>query len=48
MKNITIVGAGHVGLITGVTLAEIGHQIVCYDVDKELYCTNENRNISIL
>ncbi len=34
MKNITIVGTGHVGLITGVTLAEIGHQIVCYDVDE--------------
>ena len=34
MKNITIVGAGHVGLVTGVTLAEICHQIVCYDVDE--------------
>ena len=34
MKNITIVGTGHVGLVTGVTLAEIGHQIVCYDINE--------------
>jgi UDPglucose 6-dehydrogenase len=34
MNNITIIGAGHVGLVTGVTLAEIGHHIVCYDTDE--------------
>ncbi|MED3690386.1 UDP-glucose/GDP-mannose dehydrogenase family protein [Peribacillus butanolivorans] len=34
MKNITIVGTGHVGLVTGVTLAEIGHQVVCYDINE--------------
>ena len=35
MNNITIIGAGHVGLITGVCLADIGHQVIGYDVDKE-------------
>ncbi|QED46033.1 UDP-glucose dehydrogenase family protein [Cytobacillus dafuensis] len=34
MKNITIVGTGHVGLVTGVTLAEIGHQVICYDINE--------------
>jgi len=35
MRNITIVGTGHVGLVTGVTLAEIGHPVVCYDIDQK-------------
>lgn len=35
MKNITIVGAGHVGLITAVTLAELGHQVTCYDHNEQ-------------
>ncbi|MFP4473754.1 MAG: UDP-glucose dehydrogenase family protein [Candidatus Omnitrophota bacterium] len=29
--NISIVGAGYVGLVTGVCLAEIGHQVTCID-----------------
>jgi UDPglucose 6-dehydrogenase len=29
--NITVVGTGYVGLVTGACLAEIGHQIVCVD-----------------
>ncbi|MFJ8247134.1 UDP-glucose dehydrogenase family protein [Peribacillus asahii] len=45
MRNITIVGAGHVGLITGVTLAEIGHQVVCYDIDQK-NITLMNKGIS--
>jgi UDPglucose 6-dehydrogenase len=31
MRNITIIGAGHVGLVTGVCLAEIGNQVICFD-----------------
>jgi UDPglucose 6-dehydrogenase len=33
--NITIIGAGYVGLVTGVCLAEFGHRVVCIDKDKE-------------
>lgn len=33
--KISVVGAGYVGLVTGVCLAELGHQVVCVDVDKE-------------
>ncbi|MBZ0165699.1 MAG: UDP-glucose/GDP-mannose dehydrogenase family protein, partial [Candidatus Omnitrophica bacterium] len=32
--EIAIVGSGYVGLVTGVCLAEIGHNITCIDVDK--------------
>ncbi|WP_404455588.1 UDP-glucose dehydrogenase family protein [Oceanobacillus kapialis] len=33
--KIAVIGTGYVGLVTGVTLAEIGHQVTCIDVDKE-------------
>ena len=31
--NITIFGTGYVGLVTGTCLAEVGHNIMCVDVD---------------
>ncbi|MEK3735354.1 MULTISPECIES: UDP-glucose dehydrogenase family protein [Paenibacillus] len=31
--QITVVGTGYVGLVTGVTFAEIGHEVICTDVD---------------
>ncbi|OLO38095.1 UDP-glucose 6-dehydrogenase [Alkalihalophilus pseudofirmus] len=31
--NISVVGTGYVGLVTGVCLAEIGHQVACIDID---------------
>ncbi|WP_042221479.1 UDP-glucose dehydrogenase family protein [Oceanobacillus manasiensis] len=33
--KIAVIGTGYVGLVTGVTLSEIGHQVTCVDVDKE-------------
>ena len=33
--NIAIVGSGYVGLVTGVCLAEIGHSVICVDIDSE-------------
>ncbi|MDC3412684.1 UDP-glucose/GDP-mannose dehydrogenase family protein [Aquibacillus sp. 3ASR75-11] len=33
--NIAVVGVGYVGLVTGVSLAEIGHHVTCIDNNKE-------------
>lgn len=32
--KLTVVGTGYVGLVTGVTLSEIGHHVTCVDIDK--------------
>jgi UDPglucose 6-dehydrogenase len=32
--NISIVGAGYVGLVTGLCLAEHGHRVACIDIDR--------------
>lgn len=33
MARISVVGTGYVGLITGVTLAHMGHDVICVDID---------------
>ena len=33
--NITVLGTGYVGLVTATCLAEIGNDVVCFDVDHE-------------
>ena len=33
--NISIVGTGYVGLVTGTCLAELGHNVHCIDINKE-------------
>ena len=33
--KIAVLGTGYVGLSTGVCLSEIGHQVVCVDIDKQ-------------
>jgi len=33
--EITIIGAGYVGLVTGTCLAEVGHHVTCVDIHKQ-------------
>jgi UDPglucose 6-dehydrogenase len=33
--KITVCGTGYVGLVTGVCLAEMGHEVVCFDTDEQ-------------
>lgn len=33
MKKVTVYGAGYVGLVTAACLAELGHDVLCMDVD---------------
>ncbi|MEX0772374.1 MAG: UDP-glucose/GDP-mannose dehydrogenase family protein [Balneolales bacterium] len=35
MMNISVIGSGYVGLVSGVCLAEKGHKVTCVDVDRE-------------
>ncbi len=35
MAQITIVGCGYVGLVTGACFARLGHQVACLDIDEE-------------
>lgn len=35
MSEITIYGTGYVGLVTGVCLAELGHHVLCVDIDED-------------
>lgn len=37
--KVTIYGAGYVGLVTGVCLADVGHHVLCMDVDDEKIAT---------
>jgi UDPglucose 6-dehydrogenase/GDP-mannose 6-dehydrogenase len=41
--NITVVGTGYVGLVSGVCLAAVGHNITCVDVREEVVDNLNNR-----
>jgi len=36
MMNVTIIGTGYVGLISGVCLAEVGHKVLCVDLNLKI------------
>jgi UDPglucose 6-dehydrogenase len=33
--NITIVGSGYVGLVTGACFAQVGHHVICVDNNEQ-------------
>jgi len=36
MYNVVVAGSGHFGLVTGVCLAEVGHNVICVDLDETM------------
>jgi UDPglucose 6-dehydrogenase len=34
MRNITVIGTGYVGLVTGTCFADLGNRVVCLDIDE--------------
>ena len=42
--RVTIFGTGYVGLVTGTCLAEVGHDVVCVDIDQHKV-DNLNRGV---
>ncbi len=47
MNKITVIGAGHVGLVTGACFADLGNTVVCLDVDKAKIALLENGGMPI-
>lgn len=45
--NITIIGTGYVGLVTGTTLAELGNSVYCVDVDADKVAKMKNGVVPI-
>ena len=35
MKNITVIGTGYVGLVSGAGMSDFGNNVCCVDIDKE-------------
>ena len=48
MSKIAIVGTGYVGLTAGACFAHLGHQVICYDIDKEKIDKLSNGQIPIV
>ncbi len=45
--KITIFGSGYVGLVTGACLAEVGHKVLCVDIDEQKIALLKNGEIPI-
>lgn len=47
MSNICIIGTGYVGLVSGTCFAELGHNVICVDVDSDKIATLRRGKASI-
>ena len=47
MRNITVIGAGYVGLVTGTCFADLGTKVCCLDVDRAKIKTLQEGGVPI-
>ncbi len=47
MRNITVIGTGYVGLVTGTCFADLGNRVVCLDIDEAKIDTLNSGGIPI-
>ena len=47
MKNVTFIGAGYVGLVSGTGISDFGHTVTCYDISYEKISSLKNGDIPI-
>ncbi len=47
MKQITVIGTGYVGLVSGVLLSEFGNQVICVDNDEKKIDSLKNNKCPI-
>jgi UDPglucose 6-dehydrogenase len=45
--NITVIGTGYVGLVSGACLADVGNQVLCADLDAKKIATLQSGGIPI-
>ena len=45
--KVTVIGTGYVGLVSGACLADVGHRVLCLDVDPEKIKTLQSGGIPI-
>ena len=47
MKNVTFIGTGYVGIVSGTGISDFGHKVTCYDISEEKIKSLRNGNIPI-